>query len=413
MAGSADRCFICSSPFYGRQTSTKCVGECGTRAHVKCLPAVNKNSPKCNTCLGSKVDLKESFNIKRTVHSRSLESTVNLLLEEILMIKEDLKSLVEDKTDVQQLKLEIAKLKEENMSLRQKIKLDTETEAVSKPLTMADVVKKTSKRTENKSTRPPLNYVLIKSTNGDNNVEMDLKKNVNPVQMGINIKTYRKLKTGTIVVGCASKEEAKQIQEEVTKKCKSVKATNNLERNPQISIKNVPEETTTEEIKNVIKNISGEEPLHIKITKGRNKRAICEVIPTTLKQLIEKQTINLGWTRCRIYEEFEISQCFKCWKAGHKQADCKLDEESIKRTKASVESGVCVNCINYKVSKSIKNNVNTYKEKTPSKIIQNNSHETDVNNSDENCHHHPGSFKCPYVIKMKDRIKKLTNYNHG
>lgn len=211
MAGSADKCFICSSPFYGRQGSAKCCGKCGTRAHVKCLPAANTKSPKCNTCLESKVDLKESFNIKRTVHSRSLEATVNLLVEEILMIKEDMRGIAEDKIELKQLKLEIAKLKEENASLRQEIKLNMET----KPLTMADVVKNPSKRIENKPTRPPLNYVLIKSTNRDNNIETNLKQNVNPVQMGINVKTFKKLKTGSILVGCSSKEEAKQIQEEV------------------------------------------------------------------------------------------------------------------------------------------------------------------------------------------------------
>ena len=53
---------------------------------------------------------------------------------------------------------------------------------------------------------------------------------------------------------------------------------------------------------------------------------IAEVEPNTFTNILAAEKINIGWERCKVYDEFRVLQCFKCKGFNQKAENCKNDE---------------------------------------------------------------------------------------
>ncbi|XP_053681574.1 uncharacterized protein LOC128732352 [Sabethes cyaneus] len=49
---------------------------------------------------------------------------------------------------------------------------------------------------------------------------------------------------------------------------------------------------------------------------------VLETDAQTFETLINLQSVNVGWDRCRVVEEVNVLRCFKCSKYGHKASSC-------------------------------------------------------------------------------------------
>lgn len=390
MSPSADKCGLCSKPFYGRQEHIAC--PCGARAHRRCIPS-QKSTYTCNTCSPTGLNTKDIVNIRRVIHNDSLESSINFLLEEMLVIKEEVMQLKKANKENAQLKEEISILKEENNSLKNQLMAGNHSVHIVKSntntlgRTMADILRKP----DDNQKKNQLNYLIVKNKGDSNCTEKTLQTKINPTKVGVKVKSFKKLLSGDVMIGCATKEELSIIKTEISNKCVDLNTIEKTQRNPEVVITGIPDSCNNEDINEAMEIATGEKCIHTKIIPGQHPRAICEVKPNAFNKLMDSKKINVGWIRCSVYETISIKQCFKCWRVGHKAIDCKITEESAKQLETNIKAGLCTNCISDKVSAKIKDN--------------------DSNNTN-NSHHHPRSHKCTYLIKVRENIKKYINYTN-
>lgn len=59
---------------------------------------------------------------------------------------------------------------------------------------------------------------------------------------------------------------------------------------------------------------------------GNKFYLIINVNEYAFKELINKEKIFIGWSRCRVYEDYGIIRCYKCCQYGHTKNLCKNNE---------------------------------------------------------------------------------------
>lgn len=78
-----------------------------------------------------------------------------------------------------------------------------------------------------------------------------------------------------------------------------------------------------------------------------------EIDSSTYNTLIERQKINLGWSRCWVYNDFGIIRCFCCNRYGHMHKDCK-DKITCAKCSGSHDINNCtennLKCVNCMIS---------------------------------------------------------------
>lgn len=148
---------------------------------------------------------------------------------------------------------------------------------------------------------------------------------------------------------------------------------------PKIKIINVNEEVISLKDENLIDMIfkqneinRKEEGFYIrlvkKIVKGKkNNRVrsrgggrseggslIIEVDKATHERMIKRKKINIGWSKCFVFDYFNIKRCFKCWEYYHiaknytKQDTCYKCAGNHKTNECTATKKKCVNCM-YKI----------------------------------------------------------------
>ena len=114
------------------------------------------------------------------------------------------------------------------------------------------------------------------------------------------------------------------------------------------------------------------------VNKSKNtKTIILEVSPNNYKKIMSRKQIFVGSQICKVYEEYGIVQCYKCYKFGHKSNNCTNDIDICKKCagshrsdKSSSNDIKCVNCSNYNLKDKNKVKVNTNHEATNSKMCE-------------------------------------------
>ena len=80
--------------------------------------------------------------------------------------------------------------------------------------------------------------------------------------------------------------------------------------------------------------------------------ATAEVEPNGFANILAAEKINIGWERCKVYDEIRVLRCFRCKGFNHKAANCKIDKVCVKchgqhRNSECNERQLnkCINCI--------------------------------------------------------------------
>ena len=123
-----------------------------------------------------------------------------------------------------------------------------------------------------------------------------------------------------------------------------------------------------------------------------------KVSPTIRNLLMKNERIYIGNTSCKVFDRFDIRQCFFCQQFGHVSAKCHL--------KLGGKDQVCMFCSASHPTKdcSFKHDKNNHR-------CVNCSH-SDNPALKQACHtHHSGSDLCPLIIAEKANIRKRTQYS--
>jgi hypothetical protein len=186
--------------------------------------------------------------------------------------------------------------------------------------------------------------IVLKPTNSvphldsADKIKDTLQKTINPTDKGWQIVRMRKKGANEVIIDANSTSEAKRIVEDNDIiKC-GLTASIIPKTSPKLIIRNIPRTMDEKEVTGAIYNqnsigIPPEEfktQLRIAFKTGRRDgdtyNLVIEVNPTLRKQLLDKESIYLGWSRCSITDFINVTRCYKCQSFGHIAKYCRSNE---------------------------------------------------------------------------------------
>ena len=208
--------------------------------------------------------------------------------------------------------------------------------------------------------------ISIKAKNNEKSpeqIKLQLKKEINPTDIRVGIKTFKTLRDGRIIIETGSEEELKSLSSAISTKCGGqLEVIKHQLRKPRIIIYNAPEEITVENVTDIIKaqnpdiTQNGEDMVakfKYKTKKG-NYNIVIEVGPQTRKQILQTK-LKLGWEICSAKDYLAPIRCYRCSRFNHKHNDCKGEvtcphcagKHTMQECTASTSEHKCINCITY------------------------------------------------------------------
>jgi regulator of replication initiation timing len=162
-------------------------------------------------------------------------------------------------------------------------------------------------------------------------IKLQLKKEINPTDIKVGIKTFKTLQDGRIIIETGSEEEINPLSSAISTKCgEQLEIIKHQLRKPRIIIYNAPEDITTENVIDIIKaqnpdiTPNGEDMVakfKYKTKKG-NYNIVIEVGPQTRKQILQTK-LKLGWEICSSKDYLAPIRCYRCSRFNHKHNECK------------------------------------------------------------------------------------------
>lgn len=376
-------CAVCEDDFVNDEEVIKCSGLCLKKYHAKCLKfnltiqkcfRDNRNVfYKCDDCIINPQD--------------SMNATVIKFLSYLQIIDERIKrqdnKFDEVHSEINKMHESINDMNKNNLTVVNKVD-----HSVSE-LIEQNVNQRNTNRAEQ------VIVVQPKKSQKSDETKSDLTKNIDP--KSIRICNIRNIPKGGIAINCSSKEEMNKLKDVAVQKMGekyNVRIPDDMKL--KIKITGMSENLSDEEL---IENITVQNEFmkngKVKVVKIyeniRNKsfEAIIEVNKDDYNKLLDEQNINIGWSRCKVYEYVNVSRCFKCCGYNHRSAVCKNNltcikcggNHFIKDCKAS--TSVCINC---KIA------VDKFKIKL-------------------DIFHQANSSKCPVLIKKLDDARKRAKFN--
>lgn len=215
-----------------------------------------------------------------------------------------------------------------------------------------------------------------KTQNSDITKE-DIRKSVNLKDVKAN--GLHKIKEGGIVINCASNAESMKISQLVQSKIGDKYEVELPEiKKPRLKIVNSFEKMTNDEIIMNLKNQNdlpqtAEIKIITQIKKKLNEASnvekydiVIEADKDTHDTMMNKQSVNLGWTRCKVYKHTHLIRCYNCCGYAHIAKDCKNKRacskcgDEHKRSECTNDNKKCVNC--KVICEKFKLNLNTNHE---------------------------------------------------
>nr|CAI5840480.1 unnamed protein product [Callosobruchus analis] len=169
------------------------------------------------------------------------------------------------------------------------------------------------------------NQLIIKPKNGneDNvNLEDELRRVLNPSELGVNIDNVRKTATDDLVINCDSAECLSKVKSNLENRSDVVRVQLPKKVNPKVCI-------IREEVEVNKNDLNKDEEVIVKELITRNNLEhfsndlIIEVSKDVRDVLITKKYIYFGFKKCNLVDHHHVIRCFKCNKFEHMKGHCK------------------------------------------------------------------------------------------
>lgn len=89
-------------------------------------------------------------------------------------------------------------------------------------------------------------------------------------------------------------------------------------------------------VKDLGESFQLEAVMSVRDTYGGTRTALLKVTPQAAKKLLEKKTVRINWSSCRVREVIRPPKCFRCWQFGHIAKKC---SSSVDRSKLCIRCG--------------------------------------------------------------------------
>ena len=165
--------------------------------------------------------------------------------------------------------------------------------------------------------------------------EQDIKKSLDPASLKVS--GIRKGQHGKVVISCKDIENSTKLQQAALTK---------LDRNydvkipkqllPKIKIIDIKDDISADKFVDSLRSQNehlfedGSTVKLMHMSKGGEESnvsytAYLEVDGNTFKKIIENRKLNIGWSKCRVFEELKLYRRYKCWGFNHKSSNCKKE----------------------------------------------------------------------------------------
>lgn len=210
----------------------------------------------------------------------------------------------------------------------------------------------TPKRESNKTTRDSKYESIVVTSTNKSYSEMlrAFRENIDPEEMGINIKTTRKTKDESLLI-IAEKGKKDLLQKKLDENI-NLKEIHIVEKKCELILSGMDSITTRDEIQTAIIGKLGEEGKNVEfksIHTNRNSEQVAtlEMTVNVAKKLIDNSPIRIGWTMCRLKEKITIPRCTNCLKMGHQTRNCRSKKKEVTQClKCTKEGHVTKDCPN-------------------------------------------------------------------
>lgn len=204
--------------------------------------------------------------------------------------------------------------------------------------------------------------LLVKSTDkaiSNAQVEKDVKSNIIPGALNININRTRLIKDG-LLISCENQESLDVLRDNLNKKMGSVYNVCLPKKiMPRIIVFGVQKDCVENEellsmiIKSNNLNASSDEIKKVTSLKFKTTfNIVLEVSPVLFSFIIKRGFLYVGWKKCKVEEHLNLPQCFNCRKFGHYKKDCRNDVVICPKCSGAHEQKDCVSdslsCVNCK-----------------------------------------------------------------
>lgn len=162
----------------------------------------------------------------------------------------------------------------------------------------------------------------------------EMKKNIDPVEMGIDIKTMRRTRTGDILISFNKGEgQVEKLSRAIGNTFGDDVTTRAVTKTCVVDIRDMDESTEEDDIRNALISATNVLPseikvLHVREAFGKTKQAIVQIPENVAASLLQSRKIRIGWVICRIRRKAKPTQCFRCLEYGHMASTCKGEDRS-------------------------------------------------------------------------------------
>lgn len=158
-----------------------------------------------------------------------------------------------------------------------------------------------------------------------------IKSQVNIQDLNISVDTVREVKNGSVMIKCNNVENNETMVKEIQKIANLNCEVKTLSmRKPRVKVVDVCEDLDPATLSDRIlsQNFEAAAPddlkiIHVRKNKKKNNSTVfVELAPKLYHATMRSGTLYVGWQRCRVYEDFNLSRCYKCSGYGHSAKKC-------------------------------------------------------------------------------------------
>lgn len=190
----------------------------------------------------------------------------------------------------------------------------------------------------------------------------EVKRIIDPTDLGIGIAKVKGVKDGGIAVCCESKVDSQKLKNDVEMKLGGEYEVSEVKKwKPRLKIVGIEEDLSGEELRECISrqnpNIGDISELEVKVVRKIKTGyiAIVEVNSDLFTKILDCGRLKIKWKICPVFECLDIMRCYKCLGFNHKADDCKNVEgnrqvcslcscEGHRESECMSEDPKCINC---------------------------------------------------------------------
>lgn len=344
-------CMKCGNEVKDNQDIIQCEALCESQYHASCMKISASKHKKlkeikdivkwvCPQCQKTFKEIRKSTEAITAIENnmvKNLESKVSTIIEDVLSQK------INDICNKLQTNIE-------------NIVTETIYSKVSeiKGESYSDMVKigKTTDLTKNNKPAPTL---IIRPTKGQkpDKIREDIRSKINPTELQIGIRNLRDTRNGDVILKCSSDHEIEILKNAAERRLGDAYTISvPTKQNPRLKLIGYSGDQEERGIENSLKKqnqwiTQDDEFKVVYIKKSKNKAPFVifmECSPKFFNKAMIAGKLNLEWGRYPVYEDLNLSRCYKCQGYRHKSQQCKKGE-------------VCGNCAEEHRTSSCQNNI--------------------------------------------------------